>query len=315
MRTTWDGSSKAIRPSPLAARRSKLLVASVACFGALTFPGAASTQAALPPPTQPPELQALEQHMSELTVSSQRLTAKESLGGKLPRKLAALKGLSEELSGEESIAPAFANATLKLAGRSLTLLQLGNTRYTRDPSIARIDGGRPWVMESITGKAGQFGSKPSLGGSALGGSGSLLDPTPFKSDAELIEQGTAVRALGPSTVDGQATVGFAGVVTARRLAESTLSKKAVAKLRRKHIKLKASFEAFIAANAVPVRMNIVLSIGKVRLIVSEDVLAIDFPVTAPAPPPAAETIGAAELEKIEAARLKKVLKKLKKHHK
>jgi hypothetical protein len=313
MRKTWDGSSNAIRL--LAPRRSKLLLVSAACFGALTFPGAASTQAALPPPAQPPELQALEQHMSELTVSSQRLTAKESIGGKLPRKLAALKGLSEELSGEESIAPAFANATLKLAGRSLTLLQIGNTRYTHDPSIARYDGGRPWVMESLTGKAGQFGAKPSIGGSALAGGGTLLNPTPFKSDAELIKQGTAVRTLGPSTVDGQATVGFAGVVTARRLAESALSKKQVAKLRRKHIKLKAAFEAFIAANGVPVRMKVVLSIGKVRLIASEDVLAIDFPVTVPAPPPAAETISAAELEKIEAARLKKVLKKLKKHHK
>jgi len=314
MQTTRDGSSNAIRPSLLAARRSKLLLASAACFGALTFSGAASTQAALPPPAQPPELQALEQHMSELTVSSQRLTAQESIGGKLPRKLTALKGLSEELSGEESIAPAFANATLKLAGRSLTLLQIGNTRYTHDPSIARYDGGRPWVVESLTGKAGQFGAKPSIGGSALAGGGTLLNPTPFKSDAELIKQGTAVRALGPSTVDGQATVGFAGVVTARRLAESALSKKQVAKLRRKHIKLKAAFEAFIAANGVPVRMKVVFSIGKVRLIASEDVFAIDFPVTVPAPPPAAETIGAAELEKIEAARLKKVLKKLKKHH-
>jgi hypothetical protein len=314
MRTTRDGSSNAIRPSSLAARRSKLLLAGAACFGALTFSGA-STQAALPPPAQPPELQALEQHMSELTVTSQRLTAKESIGGKLPRKLAALKGLSEELSGEESISPAFANITSKVAGRSVTLLQIGNTLYTHDPSIARIDGGRPWVMESLTGKAGQFGAKPRLGGSAFGGGGSLLNPTPFKSDAELIKQGTAIRALGPSTVDGQAAVGFAGTVTARRLAESALSKKQVAKLRRKHIKLKATFEAFVAANGVPVRMNIVLSIGKVRVIVSEDVLAIDFPVTVPAPPPAAETIGAAELEKIEAARLKKVLKKLKKHHK
>ncbi len=317
MRKKRDGSSNAVRPSSLAARRSKpkLLAVSAACLSALTLLGAASAQAALPPPAQPAELQALEQHMSELTVTSQRLTLKETIGGKLPRKLAALKGLSEEVSGEESISPPFANATSKIGGRTVTLLQIGNTLYTHDPSIARIDGGRPWVMESLTGKAGQFGSKPSLGGSALGSGGSLLNPTPYKGDAELIKQGTAIRALGASTVDGQAAVGFAGTVTARRLAEGALSRKQVARLRRKHIKLKATFEAFIAANGVPVRMNIVLSIGKVRLIASEDVLAIDFPVTVPAPPPAAETIGSAELEKIEAARLKKLLKKLKKHHK
>jgi hypothetical protein len=316
MRTTRDGSSSAIRRSLLAARRSKLLLASAACFGALTLPATASTQAALPPPAQPPELQALEQHMSELTVASQRLTAKESIGGRLPRMLAALKGTSEEVSAEESIAPPFADATLKSAGRTVTLLQIGDTLYMHDPSIARIDGGRPWVIEELTGKARQFGAAPKLGGPALGGrGGSLLDPTPFRSDAELIEQGTNVRALGASTLDGQATVGFAGVVTARRLAQSTLSKKQVARLRREHVKLKASFEAFIAANGVPVRMSVILSIGKVRLIASEDVLAIDFPVTVPAPPPAAETISSAALEKIEAARLKKLLRKLKQHHK
>jgi hypothetical protein len=75
------------------------------------------------------------------------------------------------------------------------------------------------------------------------------------------------------------------------------------------VKLKGSFEVFIAANGVPVRTSVVLSIGKLRLSVGADVLAIDFPVTIPAPPAAAETIGAAELEQLEKARLKRLLKK------
>ena len=63
---------------------------------------------------------------------------------------------------------------------------------------------------------------------------------------------------------------------------------------------------------MPVHTTVLLSIGKLRLGTSVDVLAIDFPVTVPAPPAAAETIGAAELEKIEKARIEKLLKKLKK---
>jgi hypothetical protein len=60
------------------------------------------------------------------------------------------------------------------------------------------------------------------------------------------------------------------------------------------------------------RTILLLSIGKLRFSTSSDVLAIDFAVSVPAPPPAAETISSAELEKIETARLEKVLKKLKK---
>jgi glutamate-1-semialdehyde aminotransferase len=153
---------------------------------------------------------------------------------------------------------------------------------------------------------------PSLGGGGSQGSGAP-SPTPFKTEAELFKEGSAIRALGASTVDGQATVGFAGTLTAQRLAEGELSKKQLAKLKHEHLKLKGSFETFIAANGVPVHTTVVLSIGKLRMSTSSDVLAIDFPVTVPAPPPAAETIPAAELLKLETARLKRLLKKKHKH--
>lgn len=316
MRKKRDGTSNAARSFvPAAALRSKLLTALPAVAGAVGLL-AAPAQGALAPPPQPPELKVLEQHMSELTVTSQRIAGKETVSGRLPRPVGKVPTRTSEFSGEESISPAFANVTLKLSGRSLTLLQIGNVLYTHDQSIAAHDGGRPWVLESLSSKAKQFGSRPGLGSPSIGGgSDGLLNPTPFKSDAELIAQGTSIRTLGPSTVDGQATVGFAGVVTPRRLAASVLSKKQIAALRHKRIKFKASFEVFIAANGVPVHMNVLVTIAKLRVGISEDVLATDFPATAPAPPPPAETIGAAELEKIETARLKKLLKKLKKHHK
>jgi hypothetical protein len=289
-----------------------LLGAALIAIGLAAF---AANASAVAPPAQPPELQALEQHMSELTVTSERVADKETISGKLPHKLGSPKSLSTEFSGEQSLSPEFANVTVKIASRSLTILQLGQTLYTHDPSIASHDGGRPWVAESLSAKNGLFGSSPSLGGSGSRGTGAP-SPTPFKSDAELLKEGSSIRALGASTVDGQATVGFAGTLTAQRLAESVLSKKQLAKLKHEHLKLKGSFETFIAASGVPVHTTVVLSIGKLRFSTSADVLAIDFPVTVPAPPPAAETISAAELEKIETARLKKLLKKLKeKKHK
>jgi hypothetical protein len=288
----------------------RLLGAASLAAGLATIAASAS---AATPPAQPAELQTLEQQMSELTVTSERVAGKETISGKLPHKIAAPKSLSTEFSGEQSLSPEFANVTVKIAGRSLTVLQLGQTIYTHDPSLAAHDDGRPWVAESLSAKDGLFGSGPSLGGSGGGGS-AALSPTPFKSDAELLKAGSEVRALGASTVDGQATVGFAGALTAGHLAEGVFSKKQLAKLKHEHLKLKGSFEVFIAANGVPVHTGIVLSIGKLHLGTSADVLAIDFPVTVPAPPPAAETISAAELEKLEKARLKKALKKLKKKH-
>jgi hypothetical protein len=297
--------------NPLSSAR-RLLGTALLAAGLAAF---AANASASTPPAQPPELQALEQHMSELTVTSERITGKETISGKLPHKLGSPKAVSTAYSSEQSISPEFVNATLTIAGQTLTLLQLGEMLYTHDQSIAKHDGGRPWVAEKLSSKNGLFGSSPSLGGGGGSGGSGAPSPTPFKSDAELFKEGSSIRALGASTVDGQATVGFAGTLTAQHLAESVFTKKELAKLKREHLTLKGSFETFVAANGVPVHTTVLLSIGKLRFGTSADVLGIDFPVTVPAPPPTAETIGAAELQKIEKARLKKVLKKLKKKHK
>ena len=50
-------------------------------------------------------------------------------------------------------------------------------------------------------------------------------------------------------------------------------------------------------------------LGGVKLNVTQDVLAIDFPIVAIAPPPAAETISGAELKKTSLKQLKKKKKK------
>jgi hypothetical protein len=285
-------------------------VLAAACIG---FAVLATGARAATPPAQPAELQALEQHMSELTVTSERISGKNTISGKLPHKLGSPKAVTTVYSGEQSISPEFVDATVTIAGRTLTLLQLGSTLYTHDAALAHRDGGRPWVAEKLTGKDGLFGSSPSLGAGGSSSDSAAPSPTPFKAEAALFKEGSDIRALGASTVDGQATVGFAGTLTAQSLAEGELSKKQLAKLKHAHLKLIGSFETFIATNGVPVHTTVVLAIGKLRISSSADVPAIDFPVAVPAPPPAAETIGAAELLKLQKARLKRLLKK--KQHK
>ncbi|HTA06638.1 MAG TPA: hypothetical protein VK774_09770 [Solirubrobacteraceae bacterium] len=249
---------------------------------------------------QPAELQALEQRMSEVTVNSERFTGSVSVGGKLPHKLSALRGLKASFTGEHVLAPPATRVTTKLLGKPLTLLQIGESLYVNEPALARRDGGRPWVELDLAGRSKLFGSSPGLGsGTGLsgtsGGSGQA-----FKDDAELLKDAAEVHALGTSMVDGQTVSGFSGTVSAAKLAQGQLPKKTLQTLRSKHIKLSASIEAFIASSGVPVRVSLTLRLGKaIRVSVLSDTLAINFPVAAVPPPPAGETITAAELAKLE----------------
>ncbi len=274
------------------------LFAALAVLLALAPSARAATAAPVAP--QPAELQALEQRMSEVTVNSERFTGSISVGGKLPHKLAALGGLKVSFTGEHVLAPPATRVTTKLLGKPLTLLQIGQVLYINEPALARRDGGRPWVKLDLAGRSKLFSSSPGLGSGtglsgASGGSGQA-----FKDDAELLKDASEVHALGASTVDGQAVSGFAGTISAAKLAQGQLPKKALEDLRRERIKLSASVEAFISPSGIPVRLSLTLHLGKtIHISVLSDTLAINFPVAAVPPPPAAETITAAELAKLE----------------
>jgi hypothetical protein len=276
------------------AARSAIAMASIVA-------SAAAPAAAAPNPAQSPELQALEQRISELTVTSERFNGSISFGGRLPRKDAALRDLEITVSGEQSLAPPVASLTTTVAGKSSTLMQIGDVLYIREPSLARHDGGRPWVKLDASARSKLFGSNPGLGSSTgLGGSSGATAPEGFKSDAELLETSTNVRALGPSTVEAQSVSGFAGTLDASKAAGGLLPKKLIAELQRKQVKVSASFEMFVSATGVPVSTTLTLTLGKLKLTAIENVVAINFPVTANVPPPpGGETITAAELERLE----------------
>jgi hypothetical protein len=267
----------------------------------------AATAVAPTPP--PPELAPLLQKTSELTLSSERFTGVVTITGKkLPPKLKALGGLKAKVSGELSTSPEAASLTETLLGRTVSLRLVDRTLYLHEAAIAKLDGGRPWVMESLSSSGGPFSSNPGLGSGGSGGSGEAATTEKFKTVTALLKASNDVRSLGASTVDGQAVTGFAGTADPKEVEQSTLPAKLREAVVKSHIKPAATVEAFLAPNGLPVRSHVVLALGALKLSVTHDVLAINYPVAAVTAPPAAETISGAELKKI-LAKLKKKKKK------
>jgi hypothetical protein len=274
--------------------------------GAPACASTAPAALAVTPTPPPPELAPLLEKTSELTLSSERFTGEVKVTGKkLPRKLEALGGLTAKVSGELSTSPEAASLTETVLGQTISLRLIDRTLYLRDAKIARHDGGRPWVKESLSSSGGPFSSNPGLGSGGSGGSGGGATTEKFKAVTALLKASNDVRSLGASTVDGQAVTGFAGTADPKEVEESTLPAKLRHAVVKSHIKPAATVEAFLAPNGLPVRSHIVLALGGLRLSVTHDVLAINFPVAAIPPPPASETITAAEL--------KTILAKLKRH--
>jgi hypothetical protein len=286
-------------------RTVRILACMPLAFAGLCAPLASNAAAAASAP--PPELAPLLQKTSELEINSERLSGEETIvAKKLPPKLKALGGLKVKFSGEESASPEAASLTTTILDKTSSLRLVDGTIYVHEAALAKHDGGRPWVKLDAQGSGKLFSSNPSLGsGTGLGGSGGGASSSHFKVQTALLKASSDVRSLGASTIDGQAVTGFAGTVDPKQIEESQLSAKLRKAIVESHIKPAATFEVFLAANGLPVRSNIVLAIGKVKLKVDEEVLAINFPVAAIPPPPAAETITLAELEKLE----KKLLKK------
>jgi hypothetical protein len=290
--------------------RSKSKTVSVLCSpliaGAALCASIAPAASAAAPTPPPPELAALLQKTGELTLSSERFTGEVKITSKkLPRKLKALGGLKAKVSGEVSTSPEAASLTETVLGHTISLRLLDNTLYIREPAIAKHDGGRPWIKESLSASGGLFGSNPGLGGGSSGPGGGTTTPSKFKTVTALLKASTNVRSLGASTVDGQAVTGFAGTADATEVEESTLPAKLRKAVVKSHVKPAATVEAFFAPSGLPVHTHTVLALGGVKLIVTHDVLAIDFPVAPVPAPPAAETITTAELKKLIAKQLKK----------
>jgi hypothetical protein len=253
-----------------------------------TVPAAADTGSGASPTTAAPaaaeELTPLVQEMEGLNVTSSRVSGEVTLSGHLPRKLLALKEQTATFTAEESTFPPAATITETVLGKTLTVRLVNGKTYLEDPALASRDGGRPWVEVDAHEVGGSQGVE---NGTAL--SGSLGT---YKGAATLLKGLTAVRSLGASTVNGQSVSGFAGTIAPTEIEDPNIPAGLRTRIRKLHLKLSGTVEAFIAADGLPVRTVFALGIGDVHMKVTDNVLAVDESILAVTPPAASETLTA-----------------------
>ena len=292
--------------SPAASQAGDLHLA--ATTGAPSAPTAAAI---------PPDLQALEEKMLALQLTSERVSESVSIEGPTSGPSGPLGGFSKSavaraaaaaalisVSGEVAFAPPAANLRISVFGLTLHARLIGTTLYVEEPFLAHMDGGRPWVeepnqhLEQATG-----GERAALGGDPSGGSTQA-----FGQLIEELNKARSITEVGPRTVDGQPVTAFTASIAVNDVGRrSAKQRHAFAKLARPLGRL----EVFIAEDGLPVRAVFSIRLRghqKVGLITQSDILAINIPVVVE-PPPAAKTITQAQYRRLLKRESRRVVKR------
>ena len=184
-------------------------------------------------------------------------------------------------------------------------LRIGATTYSYDSSIARQDGGRPWIRGTRTRQEEKLAARlapltdllhPVLAGLQQPAAAST---GPFVPLLEELDQAQSAQETGPATVDGQQTLGFTVTVSPAKLLAKFLSSKQGRHLL-KHgppPSLRYTLELWLAPSGLPVRVETLGGPGE-GFISQEDILGTEVPVVVNAPP-ASKTIDQAQLSLIE----------------
>jgi hypothetical protein len=266
-------------------------------------PASAQTPAVLPP-----TLQALEQKMGELKITSLRFSTQTSVT--VPRnerkilRLLKLLGGDSRTSGEVTISPLAGNVTLGLFGHPFTLRMVGNTTYFYLRTLGRIDHGRPWIKlgrgglaELITenGKPIKIPKTPA----PKIGEPALAEPS-FAGLRKVLAGAEEVRELGAGTLYGQPVTTFLAILEPEQVEHEHLA--SISRL------LPApppppppptvTLEVSLAQSGLPVRTVINEHDGGTMTSFRLDIPAINFPLVIEAPP-ASQTISVAQLRALE----------------
>lgn len=260
--------------------RKLLRLAAPAGAGALALAGmgAATAQAA----TLPPDLQTLEQKMTQLQVSSERFSTQFRFGVPLGES-GALKGaqfsLTYGITGEAALGSTLkANLALHVGKRVSHEELVGDTLYVREPWIARFVHGRHWVRIPKEPLSQVIGFDPTETASAGKGGGPLGT---FAKLLGIVNGAQSITETGPATVDGQAATGFLvhfdpkhllGVFTQEQLADLEFLGKPSVEL-----------ELFVSAEGVPVRTLLKMTVSGIAAQASVDILQINAPVSVKVP--------------------------------
>jgi len=224
-----------------------------------------------------------------------------------------------------------------LGASSSTQRTIGKTTYTYKPSVASYDGGRPWVRSKAK-PAPMPGSdsaklaavidslSPTFAGGGTGGTSGL-----FSKLIEELGEAQSIQEVGPATVDAQqvteftASIFLAKLLSPKQLEGITKSNSSLGELlspigspmqreeakqhneeaAKKLSETTVVLELFIAPSGLPVRTISVLGGRSEGIGVEEDILALEIPVVVHAPP-ARETIGEAQLSRLEKKHARRV---------
>jgi hypothetical protein len=294
--------------------------------GAVTPALAAEGTLAPTPAVVPPALPPLEQKMAQLRFNTARVSVRSVLGnfdpvvgGELAAGGAGSNRLITTTSTALSYSPRAFASTSTLDGafgkhmlhKKLRERLIGRSLYIDVPSLARSDGGRPWVRSEE-----RFLAKPHDGGegeplaAVFAALSPALAPIPQPGDHGTFvglseELGAArsiheVASLTPLMVDGQPVTGFTASIPVASLLVSRVSPKQLKQLlaAARPDEKTVALEVLIAPSGLPVRTTVELGAGEEGVAIQEDVLALEIPVLV-VPPPADKTITQARLERLE----------------
>lgn len=277
-----------------------------------------SVSAPAAPAALPPDLVGLEQQTAQLQASSERFSFQEefTLGQLFGKQTPLLLIFAGE--GEASDAPSQASFSGGILGLPMEQTRvIGATTYTFEKAAGEIDGRRPWVR----------GHKPAK---AVAEEASSLDPGGILGSDQTGQQGTfsklveelngaqSIEESGPATVDGQRVIEFDAALDPTPLLAQLRSKATpsghplsslleTSPVSSPKAPVKPTtpptfeLEVFIAPNGLPVRVRSTFSAEGTTITLRVDTLAINIPVDV-VPPPAAQTIGEAQLRQIERRR-------------
>jgi hypothetical protein len=247
----------------------------------------------------PTQLQALEQKMDELKITSLRFSELTSVraprGGRQVLRLLKLLGVDSRMSGEVTVAPAAANVQLSLFGQPLSLREVGETVYLYSAKLGAADRGRPWLrlgpgglgeLVTVDGKsvkAPAGATQPKLA------EPSLAEP-PFAALQKMLAEARAVTDLGPGVIDGQPVARFLATLTPP---QPLTARRGLLRTRARLTPATETLELAIAPDGLPVRTKIIVRDHDVTTTDTLQ-LAANFPLVIE-PPPAAQTVTLAEL--------------------
>lgn len=300
--------------------RTGILTAAVSGICLLMSPpglahGAGFTKSGCPSPqsgsmhaTVPAALAALEEKQRQLKASSLRFSIRSELETQGSKIDLTESGRSRSTPPETAVRidARVRNSTGHRVDEVTRELEIGDTRYSYDPSLTKGDGGRPWTREHLSHKQleEQRISKPT-GAEGL-----------FTSLSGPLSQAQSIEEAGQKTVDGRTVEQFnlvfaPGEYPSKELAFGSLFEEEFCN---PTIDVALSIEPSGLPLLTTVSASYRNSKRTVNSTTSLEVPAINLPFARLKPPPAKRIITAAALRKFESERLRKRLGKLKKTH-